>query len=98
MVDIKSLLHKGENEYLEIKAAEKGLPKSLWESYPAFANTNGGMIVLGIRETASSFEIVGFENGPKYMDEIWAVLHNRKKTSVNILFNHHVYKDCLHRI
>lgn len=91
MVDIKSLLRKGENEYIEIKAAEKGLPKSLWESYSAFANTNGGTILLGIKEKADGFEIVGLENGQKYMDEIWAVLHNRKKTSVNILLNHHVY-------
>lgn len=70
MVDIKSLLTKGENENLEVKAAAKGLPKSLWESYSAFANTDGGIILLGIKETTHGFEISGLENAEKYIEEI----------------------------
>ncbi len=48
--DIKRLMDGAENAEVEFKSAKGGLPESFWESFSSFANTNGGIIVLGIAD------------------------------------------------
>lgn len=48
--DIETLLSTGERINFEVKKGEKNIPKSVWETYSAFANTIGGYILLGISE------------------------------------------------
>ena len=50
-------LHLEENYKRECKLAENGLPVSIWETYSSFANTEGGVILLGVREHRDSFEV-----------------------------------------
>lgn len=47
---LKKALQKGERVTLECKKAMAEVPKSLWETYSAFANTIGGSILLGVDE------------------------------------------------
>ena len=73
--DIKVLLKVGERISFECKKAENNIPKSVWETYSSFANTIGGIIVLGITENikfageANHFEITGITNPQKLRKE-----------------------------
>lgn len=88
--DIHKLLAKGERITLECKAAQGGLPNSLWNSYSAFANTIGGTILLGIEEHLKEtdlrkrFEIIGVDNARKMVTDFWNVI-NSNKVNENIL-------------
>lgn len=76
-----------ENDEIECKEATGGLPKDLWESYSAFANTSGGTIILGIKEKKGLFYPVGVENTDNLIKDLWDNLNNSKKVSANILNN-----------
>lgn len=60
----------------ECKLANGGLPESIWETYSSFANTNGGTILLGIREHRDSFTIEGLTDKQiiKYQKDFWSTL------------------------
>ncbi|MDO4383896.1 MAG: putative DNA binding domain-containing protein [Eubacteriales bacterium] len=85
-------LQLDENHERECKLAEGGLPESIWETYSAFANTDGGTILLGVREHRDSFMVNGLTDRQivKYQKNFWSVLNDRNKISKNILLNHHV--------
>jgi len=76
---------------LEAKSAlgEDGkgaLPKDIFESYSAFANTDGGFIYLGVKELKDhSFEAHGIENPDPMLDDLWNQLNNPQKVSRNLL-------------
>ena len=87
---IESLL-KGEHITLEVKRAEKDLPRSVWETYSAFANTYGGLILLGVvenlkeKDTNKRFAITGVGDAEKIRKDIWNIVNNSEKVSVNLL-------------
>jgi len=75
---------------LEIKLARgadgKGvIPKDFWPTYSAFANTHGGVILLGLRESHGQFTVEGIENLAKVRTELFNLLNSRDKVSVNLL-------------
>lgn len=48
--DLKEfLLSLKEGSKVELKSSSE-LPKSFWETYSSFSNTDGGLIVLGVKE------------------------------------------------
>ena len=66
---------KFEGVDLEYKKAKNDLPESFWETYSAFANTNGGKIILGIDEKNGS---IIFVVGKSPMDIMEPILCRKK--------------------
>lgn len=86
MFDISKFNEYREDDKLEIKKAKGGLPLSLWETYSLFANTNGGVIILGIAENKDgSFRLTGLEDDAKLQKDFWNTINNRRKVSINLL-------------
>ena len=88
---IERLVKRGEVVHTECKDASGGLPDSLWESYSSFANTDGGVILLGVKEVNHKFSIAGVPKAATLIKRFWDGVNNREKVSVNILFDRHVY-------
>ncbi len=85
-IDIKNLARYEENNRIEAKRAGGGLPNSIWETYSAFANTDGGIILLGVDERDDhSLTVVGVSDSHKLMSDFWNTVNNRQKVSLNIL-------------
>lgn len=61
------------------------LPKDFWPTYSAFANTKGGSIFLGLHQVKTRFHLEGILNIQKVKEELWTLLENREKVSVNLL-------------
>ncbi|MDE6524184.1 MAG: ATP-binding protein, partial [Paramuribaculum sp.] len=70
---IEMLTTYKENSLLEVKSARGGLPNSLWESYSAFANSEGGVIVLGVKENSKdgSLYVEGLDDVRKLLKDFW---------------------------
>ena len=75
-----------EDNQLEAKEAQGGLPDSLWDSYSAFANTDGGCILLGVKELENhSLRVLGLKDALKMKKDFWNLVNNRQKISVNLM-------------
>lgn len=69
-----------------MKKANGGLPVSLWDTYSAFANCYGGVIIFGVKEESDgSWRTTGLKNESKLRKEFWDTINNRKKININLL-------------
>ncbi len=64
----------------EGKDGNGSLPKCIWETYSAMANTEGGMIFLGVKELKNgSLDFVGVKDFNKVIRNLWNGLNNPEK-------------------
>ena len=84
--DISQFDEYREDNRREVKKANGGLPISLWDTYSAFANCYGGVIILGVKENEDGrWTTTGLQNEAKLRKEFWDTINNRKKISLNLL-------------
>lgn len=77
---------RSEHNMLECKEAQSGMPKSLWDTYSSFANTNGGIILLGIKQIAEAdFVVTGVKDPIAMEKDFWSSIANPRTTNRNIL-------------
>lgn len=84
-MDVNKLLEIKEGSNMELKKAKNQVPKSFWETYSAFANTDGGIVIFGIDE--KSQEVTGVTDAYKLRDYLFNILNNPSKVSANIISN-----------
>lgn len=103
MLDLKSLVDiqlLEETHSVECKLAvgrhgKGALPKDFWPSYSAFANTEGGTVILGVKQNGPDFSLEGISDPQKVKSELFSLANNPDKVNVNLLTNDSVLE---HRI
>ncbi len=67
---------------VEFKEARHAVPKDAYETVSAFANTDGGHLVFGVKEAGKDFEVVGVLSVDKVQGDFLTTLRQRDKISV----------------
>lgn len=84
-MELHKLLEIKEDSNIELKKAKNQVPKSFWETYSAFANTDGGIVIFGVDE--KSREVTGVSDAYKLRDDLFNNINNPNKVSNNIISN-----------
>lgn len=91
MLDLYNLQNYRENNCIEAKQALGGLPESIWETYSAFANAQGGVILLGVEELPDkSLRAMDLLDPQWLLEDFWAIVNDPARVSVNILTEENV--------
>ncbi len=91
MLDFENLGQYREDHRIEAKKATGGLPESIWETYSAFANTEGGIILLGVIENEDkSLQAIDLTDPEGLVMDFWDMVNNPAIASANVLGRHDV--------
>ena len=87
---VRETLERGETFFVECKLAKREIPGTFWESFSAFANSDGGVIFLGVREENHEFTVEGVEDARKIVTDFWNMVHSPNKVSAEVVFERNV--------
>ncbi len=61
------------------------LPADFWPTYIAFANSRGGIILLGVQEKQGRFFLQGVNQPERIITDLFNTVNNPQKVSVNLM-------------
>lgn len=79
-----SLLNDDEDGSVEFKSARGGVPRSMWETVSAFANTAGGTILLGVDPDG---KVLGVEDADALQADIASALHETVTPTIQVVLS-----------
>jgi ATP-dependent DNA helicase RecG len=65
-------------EDFEVKAVRSEVPKAAWETVSAFANTRGGWLIFGVKQSGKKFEVQGVDSPEKVEQDFINTLRGDK--------------------
>lgn len=86
------LLNAHEWRDVEFKEAQRDVPRSAYETVSAFANTEGGHLVFGVRNSGQEFEVVGVLDVDKVQNDFLTTLRQRDKLSIIVDVREELHK------
>lgn len=86
---LDNILSSQESTELEFKHAHGGFPGSFWETYSAFANTNGGLIVFGVKERQDVFTLDPIDDtlAENLLKTFWKQIRSKDCVNLCLLSN-----------
>lgn len=95
--ELYMLLKLRENSEVEYKSAKGGFPCSLWESVSAFANTNGGVVLLGVAEKHKRAVVDGLSEDEviSLKKTFWDLANNPQKINRCLFIEDDVHQEKL---
>ena len=84
---VDNLLSHSESDDLEYKSAAGGFPGSFWDTYSAFANSDGGIIMLGVSEKKDGLYLDNLSDAQieKYRVDFWNNVNNPSTVNCNLM-------------
>ena len=80
--ELIELLNAHEWRDVEFKEAQRAVPRNAYETVSAFANTEGGHLVFGVKKNGQDMEVVGVLDVDKVQNEFLTTLRQPDKISV----------------
>ena len=91
--ELIELLRAHEWRDVEFKEAQSAVPKNAYETVSAFANTEGGHLVFGVRKSGQEMEIVGVLDVDKVQNEFLSTLRQPDKISTDVGVEESLHKQ-----
>lgn len=90
--ELNQLLSNREGCEIEYKSAMGGFPKAFWPTYSSFGNTNGGIVVLGVKEENHLPVIDNLTEAEvdKLKRDYWSILNDGQKVNCILTFEEDV--------
>lgn len=84
---LDEMLQNKESHEVEFKSAKGGFPGSFWETYSSFANTDGGVVIFGVREKNDIFSVdpLSEHTVAEFRKKFSDLQHDKEKVSIPLL-------------